>query len=250
MSIPRFVRPPAVRSDTSTVRLFCIPYAGGSASVFRQWQDEAPSTLQVCPIELPGRGRLCTLPLPNSVADLATQIALAVRSYASPPTALFGYSMGAIIAFEVARRLEHMGAEICHLFACASPTPGTYRGGSRALNLSDEELLSFLRRVNGTPHSVLEDGELMSAWLPVLKGDIEMLRRYLPPALSEVKAPITTILGQEDPYIDVGLAAGWKDYTSGSFKTCVFPGDHFFINSRKSELLAAVVREVTTYTTN
>src|ERR1700738_4476769 len=149
----------------AALRLFCFPYAGGSAAIYQDWQQHAPNWLQICPVELPGRGRLCAENPSGSIPALAAAITSALYPYTNTPYALFGHSMGALIAFEVACGLEAGGRAT----PCRTPPVG---------HLADPEFLAHVRDLNGTPTEVLANKELMDVLLPVLRADFALCEQY------------------------------------------------------------------------
>src|ERR1043166_3549047 len=162
---PRISSPWIVQSKPNphgTIRLFCFPYAGGAPHVFHEWPDLLPSFVDVCAIQLPGRGtRLREQPYTRLKA-LVPDVVTALRSFIDRPFALFGHSMGALIAFEVARVLRDRGGpEPEILFVSGARGPQLKRNDTNTYELTDVELIQRLRRLNGTPAGVLEHEELL-----------------------------------------------------------------------------------------
>lgn len=241
----QFFRATALPRD-GAIRLFCFPYAGGSgAAIYRQWQQHAPRWLQICPVELPGRGWLCTEAPFRSLPELAAEITSALYAYTDTPCALFGHSMGALIAYEVACNLEAAGKkQLRKLIASGARAPFLARMRPPVSNLPAPEFLAHVRDMNGTPAEVLADGELMEALLPVLRADFSMCEQYRIGRPLLLRAPITTLAGLEDEEITEPDVRAWKQLTSGAFRCLWFPGDHFYIRENMTSIVNAISDEL------
>src|SRR5437763_15337105 len=156
------------------VRLFCFPYAGGGDSVFRAWQKGLSEAIEVCPVQLPGRGARISEPPFTELSPLVRAAAQALAPHLDKPFAFFGHSMGALICFELARHLRKDGGpQPVHLFVsgrCGPQTPREPFAG----DLPDSEFQEMLRRYNGTPEEVLENRELMELLLPAVRADFAL----------------------------------------------------------------------------
>src|SRR6185295_10927378 len=161
------------------LRLLCFPFAGGASSLYRAWQRALPS-IEVWPIELPGRGvRLDETPIAD-MTELCNGLLAAIDEVADLPLALFGHSMGARIAFEVARRL---GSRVVHLFASGSQPPDAalrYGGSDNrpTAQLTDAELTRRIVTLGGTPEELLAEDDLMQRALPIVRADLVMIEGY------------------------------------------------------------------------
>src|SRR5215217_254651 len=162
----------------ASVRLFCFPYAGGGDSIFRSWQESLSDTIEVCPVQLPGRGSRIAEPPYTEMDQLVRAAGQAIAPYLDKPFALFGHSMGALIAFEFARYLrKEYSAEPVHLFVSGRPSP---QSTSEPLDLDqlDTELPEILSSRNGRPAQSLKDPELMELVLPMLRADLALCESY------------------------------------------------------------------------
>ena len=231
----------SLQSD-ATVRLFCFPYAGGSALVFRPWLTELPNNVDVCPVELPGRGSRFSESLCTQWPLLIQTCAQALLPYLDKPFALFGHSFGALLSFELAHILTQVyGKKPVHLFASGRqaphlPDPSPMHG------LSDTLLLQRLNQLNGTPQTVLDNPELLQLLLPVLRADLTLDEVYRYTRTSKLTCPITVLSGLQDPETSKADLCGWREHTTGSFSLNFFPGDHFFIHTAQTAVLKTLTQ--------
>ena len=226
------------------VRLFCFPYAGGGDSIFYSWQRNLPNTIEVCPVQLPGRGLRITEPPCTEMNQLIKVAGEALAPYLDKPFALFGHSMGALIAFELARHMRReYSAQPVHLFVSGRCSPQTISGPLDS-KLFDSELPEMLRRNNGTPEEVLENPELMELVAPVLRADVTLCNSYVYTPKPPFSFPITAFGGLDDHGVPRRYIEGWREHTTGPFVLRMVPGDHFFLNTSRLLLLEAISKEL------
>jgi len=232
-------------NPTATVRLLCLPYAGGSAAVFHRWSDRFSREIEVCAVQLPGRStRLQEAPF-TSMPLLVEALASALHPYLDKPFAMFGYGMGALIGFELARYLrKSSGALPNHLFVGGRQAPQIPINSSPSYNLPEQEFISALAALNGTPTEVLESPELMELILPLLRADFELAKTYIYRAEPPLDALISAYGGQLDAELTREGLEGWSVHTSAEFKVRVFPGDHFFLHTKQLSLIRAIESEL------
>jgi medium-chain acyl-[acyl-carrier-protein] hydrolase len=242
---------PGIPLSNETVRLFCFPYAGGSGAViYNKWQQNVPDWLNICPVELPGRGRLLAKAQPHSLVELAHDIASALYPYTSYPYALFGHSMGAMIAYEVANYLEDSTRNTFHkLIASGCRAPFIARRSSPVSDLSDQDFLTHIHNLNGTPPEVFADAELIRFVLPTLRADFSMCERYHPQSRRRMKTPITALTGDQDTEITNDDIQAWTRLTSGAFRTITIPGGHFFIKQSEAITTDVICKELESFRT-
>ncbi|HVG91411.1 MAG TPA: alpha/beta fold hydrolase [Alphaproteobacteria bacterium] len=229
------------------MRLFCFPYAGGSEIAYRTWQQNLPEAIEVLPIQLPGRGPRMREPALTRLAPLAQALAQSLRPEMDLPFALFGHSMGGLIAFELARQLRREGGPLpVHLFISAKCCPKD-ADDLWAGELPDSELIQILRRFEGTPKEVLENEELMQLLLPVIRADMELCNAYVCDPEPPLPCPITAFGGLQDQRSGRKCLEGWKEYTTGRFTLRMFPAGHFFLQTWERSILEAISRELEPY---
>jgi medium-chain acyl-[acyl-carrier-protein] hydrolase len=226
------------------VRLLCFPYAGGGDSIFRSWQQILSDMVEVCPVQLPGRDSRITEPLCTEINQLVRDMGQALAPYLNKPFALFGHSMGALIAFELARYVrKEYSAQPLHLFASGRCSP-QITNEPFDLKQFDSELPEMLRRGNGTPEEVLEDPELMELVLPVLRSDWTLCKSYIFTSEPPFSFPITAFGGLEDHGVPRRYIEGWREHTTGPFVLRMLPGNHFFLKTSRLLLLEAISKEL------
>ncbi len=220
------------------VRLFCFPYAGGGASAFRSWiKDSRGGVFAVQP---PGRENRLHEPLLYALEDIVAEVVEAILPYTVRPYALFGHSLGARVAFEAARALRRRNCRMpLRLFVSGSPTP-EHREPRPLHVLDDDAFIVELRRFSGTPSDILENKEIMSFFLPILRADFTVDETYEYRPGQPLPVPITAFCGTEDPEATPGEMEGWKRHTTAEFDLRLMRGGHFFLNEPDNCLLDMV----------
>ena len=225
------------------LRLFCFPYAGAGALIFRKWSDGLPRDIEVCPIQLPGRGTRLTEPPFTKLPCLIEALVRALDPLLDKPFAFFGHSLGALIGFELARQIRRQyGVHPVRLFASAGCAPQIPHRASPIHTLPDKEFLAELRRLNGTPRELLDHEELMEVMLPILRADFALYETYLYSTEPPLNCPISTFGGLQDRRVNESDLEAWRSQTSASFSLRMFPGDHFFL--KEPLLLRALSQEL------
>jgi medium-chain acyl-[acyl-carrier-protein] hydrolase len=219
------------------LRLICLPYAGGSAAVFRPWAEALAPLAEVCAAQLPGRGSRLSEPPLTELSDIVEALAEALRPCWQRPFAFFGHSMGALIAFELARRLRSEGApQPQHLFVSGRRAPQTPGAEPSTYGLPDPEFIEHLRGLGGTPAELLANPELMQLMLPVLRADFAVCQTYAYRDEPPLQCPVSVFGGLADSAEREKLE-GWRAQTRVAFSLHMLPGDHFFLNSSRRLLL-------------
>jgi medium-chain acyl-[acyl-carrier-protein] hydrolase len=223
------------------LRLFCFPHAGRGASMFRNWPTGLSDKIEVCAIQPPGReDRLddCPYARIDTMVQTATD---QLRPWLKVPFALFGHELGAIIAFEVARRLQKVSAPApVRLIVAGRPAPHLPTTQAAIHHLSDNEFLDRLTEgLAAIPDSVRRNRDLLARILPGLRADFTMLETYAYRSADRLTCPITALAGAQDPTVTAESLAAWTEHTS-TFSQQVFPGDQHFLHLARSEVLAGL----------
>lgn len=235
-------------NSQAKIRLFCFPYAGGSAAIFRTWADSLPGFIEVCPVELPGRGaRLREEPVPG-FSRLIQLAASGLQAFINLPYAFFGHSLGALIAFELARYYRKQGMPgPVHFFASGHTAPDFPEVHPPIHQLPDAEFLAELRSLNGTPDAVIANQELMELLLPLLRADFALNETYVCDAEAPLDLPFSVYGGLRDRDVTRTSLEAWQKHTRSTFTLQMFNGDHFFIQQNQHTLLEMVARELIQY---
>jgi surfactin synthase thioesterase subunit len=223
--VRRFDPSPAPR------RLVCFPHAGGAATAFaplaRAVSERAD--VDVLAVQYPGRQERLAEPCLDSVAALTAAIVPEVAGWLDRPFALFGHSMGAIVAFEVARALEQRdGPRPAVLFVSARRAPSTHRDERVHLG-GDGALLRDVTRLAGTPAELMADEDVRQMLLPALRGDYKAIETYRWAPGPPLRCPIRALVGDADPLTTEAEAAAWARHTTAGFDLRVLPGAHFYL---------------------
>ena len=232
-------------SPKARLRVFCFPYAGGGVSIFRAWSDSLPADVEVCPVQLPGRGTRLMEPPFTRLPPLIQALAQALFPLLDKPFAFFGHSLGALVSFELARHLRRQyAAQPVRLFISADRAPQIPNRDPAIHSLPEGEFLVEMCRLNGTPREVLEDEELRQIMLPLLRADFAVYETYGYSTEPPLNCPISAFGGLQDHRVSRGDLEAWRDQTSVSFSLRMFPGDHFFLNTTLPVLLRVLSQEL------
>jgi pyochelin biosynthesis protein PchC len=216
-------------------RVVCCAHAGGSASAFRPLSLRVSPSVELLAIQYPGRQDRLGEPAIDDLVELAGLVTEELEPWLDRPVVLFGHSMGALVAFEVARRLERRGVVPAALFVSGRRAPSIHRESAVYL-MDDEGLLREIKELAGTDDQVFAEDELVRMVLPAIRSDYRAVEtyRYLPGP--DVSCPLTALLGDTDPRVSVPEAQEWVRHTSAEFRLRVFPGGHFYLNDHEPEL--------------
>ena len=226
------------RKPAATIRLFCFPYAGSGASIFRDWQNHLPDDIEVVRVQLPGRENRFTEPRFSKLPDVIAPLFDLIGEMADKPFYFFGHSVGALIAFELTRALQRNGSSVpFHLVVSGMRAPQLPRREELHYLMDDETLLQKLKEYNGTPKDLLQDTELMRFFLPQLRDDFAISETYEHIPGLPLRCPLTALGGDSDPNVSESDVASWFTNTNGQFRYLLFAGDHFFIHPNKKAIL-------------
>jgi surfactin synthase thioesterase subunit len=224
------------------LRLVCFHYAGAGPSVFREWPRLLPPSVEVCAVHLPGREtRLREKPLAE-MPPLVEALAEHLCAFLDLPVAFFGHSMGAVLAFEVARSHRKWGRQLPeYLFVSGRRAPQLPCTRLPVGHLPDAEFVDEInRRYQAIPDVVRQDPGLMALFLPALRADFALLDSYVCTPEEPLNCPIAAFGGADDEHISAADLSLWREQTTAAFTAQMFPGGHFFVNSVRQDLVGAI----------
>lgn len=231
------------------LRIFCLPYAGGGASIYRPWVRHLPAEVQVCPIQLPGREERLRETAFTQVPLLVETVAEALTPHLDLPYVLFGHSLGALLAFELARELRRRELPAPqHLYASAARAPHLPPRERAIHALPEAEFVAELcRRYGGMPDAVLQSAELMAMLLPILRADLTLLETYHHLPEPPLACPVGALTGTGDPHVRREEVAAWREHTSGGFTLQLMPGGHLYLKDDPTAVPRALARGLVPY---
>lgn len=235
------------RSAAGSTRpqLYCLPHAGAGASTYRQWPNLLPG-VDVVPVQLAGRESRFTEPPSTSARRIVEQLAPLLARRAQRPFALFGHSMGALLAYELAHALHALGNSPGHLFVSGYSSPRLPRPTQHAPvhAMSDPDVVAHLTSLDGTAAEVLEHPELLEMLLPVVKADFAVCETYQHPDRPPLDLPVTVLGGLDDAGADRAGLLAWEELTTGDLAVHQFPGGHFYLHDQLEHVLHIIASKV------
>jgi pyochelin biosynthetic protein PchC len=225
-------------SDGCRIRLVCFPPAGGPASFYFPVSQAIGPTIEVLSIQYPGRQDRRFEPCLNDIGQFADRVYDILHSVLDgPPFALFGHGMGALIAYEVAHRLESRAAVTpVGLFAAGHPAPSRRRP-AHVHRLSDSGIVAVLHRLHGTTSEALRDQDMLRMILPAVRSDYRAVETYTHADRTPLSCPVSVLVGEADPTTTISEAYAWRSHTRGACEIQLFPGGHFFVNDHSTDVV-------------
>lgn len=222
------------------VPVLCLPFAGAGPSFYFPWRRLGVEGIRIEPVQLPGRERLVDeapfTDVPTAADGLLPQ---ALRLAGGRPVAVFGHSLGAILAYELTRRLVASGAPVRHLFVSGSQGPRHGRT-ERATGLGDDDFIARVQEFAGYRHPAFDIPETRELLLPTLRADVEMHEAYRPVDGAMLDVPITSIRGVDDHLVSAEAAGKWREATSAGFVAVDVPGGHMYLDEDAKKVLELV----------
>nr|BAW35601.1 putative type II TE [Streptomyces sp. RK95-74] len=229
----------------SPFRLVCLPHAGGSASFYFPMSQALSPAIDVICLQYPGRQDRRMDPRIEDIGEYADAIAAELKPWLDLPTAFFGHSMGATLAFEVTRRLERdADFSPVALFASGRRAPSTHRD-ENVHRRDDDGIVREMKVLSGTDSRVLGNEEILRMAMPAIRGDYKAIETYRAEPGAAVRAPITVLTGDSDPRTSLEEAEAWRAHTTGGFDIQVLPGGHFFLANHQERINKLVSETLT-----
>lgn len=229
-----------------TPKLYIFPHAGGSPQFYVPFSKAFTTDVKRIGVQYPGKGGNHDLGAFTSIEDLADRVCEKLIPPADGVAAFFGHSMGALLAFEVARRFEAAGNAVKALFVSAAGAPG--RAGYDNIGDSDRGLLEAVSQMTGVNPEFLENEEFAAKILPTLRG-LKAIANYDCPPDARVSCPIFAFHGDADDVATADKVAPWAERTTAEFSTRTFtaPGHHFYLNDHLPELVGDIEEKLAAY---
>ncbi|MCP3804700.1 alpha/beta fold hydrolase [Allokutzneria sp. A3M-2-11 16] len=229
----------------SSARVYCFPHAGASAAVYAPWRGLAGDRLAICPVQPPGRAERFREKPFTTVDSLVDELVADIGDQFTGNYAFFGHSMGALVAFEVTRKLRAIGAQLPkHLFVSGRAAPQLPDTRKQLRALPQPELIAELKRLGGMPDAVLNEPELLELFIPLFRADLTVNEAYTHRSEEPLPIPLTTLGGHGDPRADDDELKAWGELTADRFALHTYPGGHFYLEKKAGELIDMFAAEL------
>lgn len=221
------------------MKLFCLPYAGGSSVIYTTWKNYVDSSIELCPIELAGRGKRFQEPLYNTIKEMVEDVYEQIKDDIEKDSyAIFGHSMGSIIAYELCHKLEEKNTrKPVHVFFSGHKAPSIIKDDEIIHDLPDEEFKNKLIELGGTPKEFFESKELCDMFIPIIRADFKAVENYTYNSSNDkLNINISVLYGKKEE-MTMNEILQWRNHTNGETKIYPFEGDHFFINDNSQNIV-------------
>ncbi|MBK3493953.1 thioesterase [Viridibacillus sp. YIM B01967] len=228
------------------IKLFCIPYAGGSAVVYSKWKKLLNSLIELKEVELPGRGYRIEESLLDNMNEMVENIFREIKDEIKPPYVLFGHSMGALIAYELFKKIKKEGYPApVHMFISGKKGPQVELENSKCYNLPEHEFIEHILKYNVANEEIFRNRELASLFIPILKADFKIVETYkFNNTDYQLTCDISVFGGSEDSTVEWEDLLRWQEITRNKCSFYPFKGGHFFINEHKEEVVNQINKVV------
>ncbi|MFF0226406.1 thioesterase II family protein [Streptomyces sp. NPDC004629] len=225
-------------------RLICLPHAGGTAHTYRTWPAHLPLDLGVYSVQYPGRQDRYGEPPAETIEDMADEIASALEPFTADPLVIFGHSMGAYVAYEVAAVLERRKGPVVDLLVVSGVIAPHRKTPSEMHKLGDGEFAAEVARDNESFADLLASPDLVEVLLPMIRDDYRLFERYQPSDPSVLHTRVLAAGGTEDPDVDHAGLTLWGELTGGGFEALSFPGGHFYLADDEPALVGSIAERL------
>lgn len=237
----------------SKIKLFCIPYAGGSAMIYKSWERFLNGDIELVPVELAGRGKRSNEPMYKNVNEAIDDVynIISKQIYNCDSYAIFGHSMGGMLTYKVTQKLRsYVMPAPMHVFFSGRVAPHMKYHREKPYHLmEDEEFKEEVIKLGGTPQEFFDYPELMEYLLPILKNDFMITESVLPqPDIDPIESNITVFYGKEEA--EVQNVYGWMLHTRQMCSVHLFNGGHFFINDETERIVGVINKTLTSLVLN
>ena len=225
------------------ITLFCFPYAGGSAASYAKWYSLFPENIKIVPVEISGRGCRMNDPLLYRISDVVDDAYSQIKNdIKNTNYAIFGHSMGSIVAFEIANKIFDLNESGIpkHVFFSGRNAP-FIRSKNIIYDLPEDEFRNEILNIGGTSELIFKEKSLRSVFLPILRADFEAIDTYECKNFKKLNTNISVFYSKEDKLCYKEGIEGWKTLTEKSCKFYDFKGDHFFIDRQINSVVSTIV---------
>lgn len=237
---------PTAHPPTAPV-LVVLPHAGGNASFYFPFSRDLAAHAEVLTVQYPGRQERLGEPGPDTVAGLVDGVERALLPWRERPVVLFGHSMGAVLAFELARRWERAGEGPRGLVLSGRRSPLVHREEAALHLQGDDALIGQLTALAGTDAGLLADPDFRELILPSLRSDYKAVETYRYEPGPPLRTAVSVLCGESDPRASVAEAMGWRELTGAAFTFRSFPGGHFYLAERHADVARALAEDLASF---
>lgn len=212
--------------------LFCLPYAGGSETIYYRWRQFLGESIKLWPIELKGRGKRYNQEFYDNLEEAVNDIYDSIKDEIEKDDyAIYGHSMGSLLAYELYYKIVSMGKrKPKHIFFSGYSAPNIIKEREITYTLPDYDFMNKIIELGGTPQEVIDNKELLDLFIPILKNDIKILEKYQYIDREEkIGCDISVLNGSKDT-MKLNEIIEWRKHGSKKCKMYTFDGNHFFIN--------------------
>ena len=233
------------RTEYPRIRLLCFPCAGGGIHVYRRWARRMPPDVGVCAVELPGHDSRLAEPPQTDLGSLLTgPLRPAVEALLDRPMAVFGHSMGAVLAADLCSEIgRDRGWHPALFVAAGAETPDQMRV-PYGPDSTDQQILRYLDIMGGSAPQLLADDEYRQLLISAVRADLTLIATRRPAPPSPLGCPLRVYAGEQDRSLSHGQAMAWKQLGTGDFAVRSFPGGHFFPSTAADLVLEALVTDI------
>ena len=229
----------------SSARVYCLPHAGGTPGIFRPSRELLPPEIEVRIVEYAGHGSRLGEPLLDTIEQIAGSVADVVAAEPSVPYALFGHSMGSLVAFETCHVLAARRAAMPGLLIVSGHRPPRAPRSTPLMHdASHAQFIAHLDELGATPPEVFNSPDLLELVLPVLRADFRACETYTPRDRPKLHLNIAAYGGLDDADTSRDDLLGWQLETTGECVVRMFPGGHFFVSDCPDRFVAILERDL------